>query len=148
MADEQNELDCDDDGIAELKAELEALKARIASRLNTRTPASPPDDVVEEIAQLVAGYVGLVSPSEGTYDLARRIAAIASIEHPRIEELERAAKATGSALDGFIRMIDRDDNGYKWARRPTYEEVQEAMRANNDLRKTLNASSSKENGNG
>jgi len=52
----------------------------------------------------------------------------------RVEKLAGLAKDVGSALDDWIRIIDIDGS---WARPPTHEEAQEAMRANNELAAAL-----------
>jgi hypothetical protein len=60
-----------------------------------------------------------------------------------VEELREAAKAVGSALDDWIKIIDiraplnPDLKHYFWKRDPTWDEAQEAMRANNELAECL-----------
>ena len=63
----------------------------------------------------------------------------------RERELVDAAKAVGSALNDWIRIVvvrnelNPDLRHYAWKRSPAYEEVQDAMRANNELRAAIEA---------
>lgn len=63
----------------------------------------------------------------------------------QVLDMAEAANAVGSALDDWIRIVavrnelNPDLRHYVWKRSPTYEEVQEAMRANNELAKAIAA---------
>jgi hypothetical protein len=80
--------------------------------------------------------------------LLRKAAEQALAAMPQSGNIAEAAKAVGSVLDDWIRIVvvrnelNPDLRHYVWKRQPTYEEVQNAMQANNKLAKALAQSDS------
>jgi hypothetical protein len=113
-----------------------------------RNPSSTPPPVTEEMIE--AGNNALKGLSLGIYYREQLTevylamhAARSNQEATPDAELREAAIAVGSALDDWIKIIDTraplnpDLKHYFWKRSPTWDEVQEAMRANNALAEAL-----------
>jgi hypothetical protein len=78
-------------------------------------------------------------------DLAR--AAIAAMPQSlRVEELETALLACGSALDDWIKIVGGKHREPEWLRAPTFDECQAAMEANNRAAKALSQSKEAQDG--
>jgi len=138
-----------------LERKVERIMGAINDQRETARPTPGSDDVearlklIDRIKQMKAARKRLFDVGGDGVDVLlddcwAALEASAALGRPREDEvgrLTRAATAVGSILDDWIKIVgtltEGDLHHYAWRRAPTYEEVQEAMRANNELRAAL-----------